>query len=104
MNLLSALKALADENRLKIIVLLGRENFCVNALAHRLELSEAAVSQHLKVLRKADLVEGEKISYWVHYHVKEQNLNKIGLMLENLEDHIDVPVECQEDHEGDCCT
>ena len=72
MNLLSALKALADENRLKIIVLLGRENFCVNALAHRLELSEAAVSQHLKVLKQTGWIKGEIEGPAVCYCLKKE--------------------------------
>ena len=46
------LKAIADETRLKIITLLLRHNYCVRALARKLELSESGVSQHLKVLRK----------------------------------------------------
>lgn len=49
-------KALADENRLLLLRLLLRRNCCVRALARQLDISEAAVSQHLKVLREAGLI------------------------------------------------
>ena len=53
MELTTALKALADDNRLLILRLLGRRDYCVRALARQLGISQAAVSQHLKVLRQA---------------------------------------------------
>ena len=53
MELATALKALSDENRLLILRLLGRRDYCVRALARQLGISQAAVSQHLKVLREA---------------------------------------------------
>ena len=56
MELTTALKALADDNRLLILRLLGRRDYCVRALARQLGISQAAVSQHLKVLRQAGLV------------------------------------------------
>ena len=40
-------KALADENRMLILRLLLRRNCCVRALSRLLDISEAAVSQHL---------------------------------------------------------
>ena len=62
-------KALADENRLLLLRLLLRRNCCVRALARQLDISEAAVSQHLKVLREAGLIFGEKCGYFMHYTV-----------------------------------
>lgn len=72
------LKALADENRFRIINLLLTHDFCVGALASRLDISKAAVSQHLQVLRKAGLVKGEKRGYWTHYSVERSLLHDIA--------------------------
>lgn len=83
---LKVIKALADENRFKIIELLLQKNFCVGALAKRLGISKSAVSQHLKILRDADLVMGEKKGYYVHYRVKLKNMKKIGEYLLKLEE------------------
>jgi ArsR family transcriptional regulator len=53
-------KALSDPTRLRLVKLLGEHGgaLCVNALAHRLEVTQSAVSQHLRVLRQAGLVNG----------------------------------------------
>ena len=74
---LTTLKALADETRLRLIHLLLTQDLCGKALAHRLGISEAAVSQHLKVLKKAGLVDGGKRGYWTHYSVEKQQLEDI---------------------------
>ncbi|MGM0446297.1 MAG: ArsR/SmtB family transcription factor, partial [Bacillota bacterium] len=77
-KILKRLKALADKNRLEIIKLLLTKNYCVSALAKRLDISESAVSQQLKILREADLVMGEKRGYYVHYLVKKENIQQIS--------------------------
>jgi ArsR family transcriptional regulator len=72
------LKAVADESRLRIINLLLTHDLCVGALASRLDISKAAVSQHLQVLRKVGLVKGEKRGYWTHYSVERSVLHDIA--------------------------
>lgn len=57
-----------------MIVLLKRRSLCVNALARALEITPAAVSQHLRVLRDADIVKADKQGYFVHYRVNEATL------------------------------
>jgi len=58
---------LADPTRLKLLKLLSQQKepdaLCVNALAFRLRVTQPAVSQHLKVLKDAGLVQGEKRGY-----------------------------------------
>lgn len=67
---INILKALSDDNRIQIIDLLLERDYCVRALSNKLNISESAVSQHLKILREADVVFGEKEGYFVHYRVK----------------------------------
>ena len=71
---------LADPTRLKLLKLLSQQKepdaLCVNALAFRLGVTQPAVSQHLKVLKDAGLVQGEKRGYRAHYFVKQEALNK----------------------------
>lgn len=78
------LKAIADETRMKILLLLLRHNYCVRALARKLELSEGAVSQHLKVLRDAGLLIGEKKGYFMHYDVNRDILHALAADIEAL--------------------
>jgi len=77
-DILKGIKALADENRLKILKLLLTKNLCVRGLAHQLDISESGVSQQLKILREAELVKGEKKGYYVHYKVVPEKIGKIG--------------------------
>ena len=72
------LKALADETRFRIINLLLTHDLCVGALAGHLHISKASVSQHLQILRKAGLVQGEKRGYWTHYSVDKSAIRQIA--------------------------
>jgi ArsR family transcriptional regulator len=98
-ELASVFKALGDPTRLRLVKLLsanvpgecpaeecnGRGFLCVNALAHRLGVTQSAVSQHLRVLRSAGLVRGVRRGSFVHYSLDREGLDKywasIGEML-----------------------
>lgn len=82
--ILTTLKALADETRLKLIQLLLDQNLCGRALAQHLGISEAAVSQHLKVLKEAGVVAGEKRGYWTHYTIEKNALEMVIAELQGI--------------------
>jgi DNA-binding transcriptional ArsR family regulator len=69
-------KALSVDARVRIVLLLKGRTLCVNALAARLRITAAAVSQHLRVLRDAGIVTSEKRGYWVHYRVNPAALRR----------------------------
>ncbi len=71
------LKALGDPKRYKLLQLMSARSYCVGALAVKSQLSESAVSQHLKILREAGLVYGEKRGYYTHYRVDKTALADI---------------------------
>lgn len=83
-NTTQVLKAIADDTRLKIVKQLLKHNYCVGALARRLDLTEAAISQHLKVLREAGLLIGEKRGYFMHYAVDREQLRALAKEIETL--------------------
>src|SRR3989304_10607112 len=66
-------RALGEGTRLRLVKLLADlepgDALCVNALAAELGVSQPAVSQHLSVLRAADLVIGERRGHHVHYRL-----------------------------------
>jgi ArsR family transcriptional regulator len=84
MDKIKMLKALSDNTRMNIVILLLKYNYCVRALAKKLELSEASISQHLKVLREAGLIEGEKRGYFMHYDVNRLALKQLAKEIEDL--------------------
>ena len=67
MELDRMLKALGEPMRLKIFQALLERKHCVRSLSKKLGISESAVSQHMKVMKDAELVYGEKFGYHTHY-------------------------------------
>ena len=99
MKNVTTLKALADEKRLKILQLLSESQYCVCALSNITGLSQSAVSQHLKILREAKLVIGEKRGYYTHYVIQTPLLEEVGRSLIDFAKRIETKkceVECPE--------
>jgi ArsR family transcriptional regulator len=84
MEITKLLKAIADETRYNMLQLLLRHNYCVRALSRKLELSESAISQHIKVLREAGLLIGVKKGYYMHYDVDRKALRELSSKIEEL--------------------
>ena len=68
------LKVLSVDSRIRIIRLLKGRSLCVGALAARLDVTQGAVSQHLRILRDAGLVVDAKRGCFVHYRLNEKTL------------------------------
>jgi len=70
-------KALSDPTRLGLIKLLSdhQGELCVNVLAHKLGVTQSAVSQHLRVLRQTNLVTANRKGASVHYSI---NIDKLS--------------------------
>ncbi len=66
----SFFKAIADGNRRRIMLLL-RKHSRMNAgeIAEHFEISKAALSDHLKILRHAGLVSAEKKGQFIYYRL-----------------------------------
>jgi len=79
-------KVLSVETRVHMLELLKRRCLCVNALARALEITPAAVSQHLRVLRDADIVTASKNGYFVHYRINEATLSRWRTVTKGLLD------------------
>ena len=77
-------KALSNDVRLEILSLLADGPLCVNVLVNRLDVSQPAVSQHLKILENAGLVKGSKMGYRVHYSLVPENLSECSSFIEKL--------------------
>jgi DNA-binding transcriptional ArsR family regulator len=80
-NTVKVFKALSSESRLKIVGLLKEHPQCVNAIAERLGMTQSAVSQHLRILKEAGLVRGEKRGNWMHYEMPVKSLERYGRAL-----------------------
>ena len=73
-DVVERLKALADENRIRILMRL-REGECkVTSLAEELDIAQASVSKHLAILRQVGLVEVTRLGTTAWYRVKDQSV------------------------------
>lgn len=86
------LKAIGDVKRFQLMQLMSKQGYCVSALARSCQLSESAVSQHLKVLREAGLVYGVKRGYYTHYCVDKEALG--GIIAELQQMLLQKPTPC----------
>ena len=75
------LKLLSDNTRLTILSLLKDREFCVCELVEILEISQPAVSQHLRKLKSQGVVKESKRGQWVYYslHVDDKSYIKAVL-------------------------
>ncbi len=63
-------KLLADETRLRLLVLLAREGeLCVCELSHALGAIQPKISRHLAVLREGGLVLARRQGQWIYYRL-----------------------------------
>ncbi|HAS54771.1 MAG: hypothetical protein A2X56_07995 [Nitrospirae bacterium GWC2_57_13] len=77
-------KILSVDKRIEIVELLKKEPSSVNALAEALKITQSAVSQHLRVLKSADLVKNERQGYWIYYSLNRDTLEKCRQRLNRI--------------------
>ncbi|MEW6032039.1 MAG: metalloregulator ArsR/SmtB family transcription factor [Bacillota bacterium] len=75
------LKTLADETRLKIMKLMMQDRQCTQGLAVELGLAEPTISRHLKLLREADLISGEKEGNYIYYNLRLEKIAELHMKI-----------------------
>ncbi len=84
---LLVIKALADRQRVRILMLLEPGEICVCQIVEVLSLAPSTVSKHLSLLSAAGLVDSRKVGRWVHYSLPEKTPNPaVGPALEWLQE------------------
>lgn len=66
-------KCLSDPNRLKLLLLLKEEELCVCELQEVLQMSQPAVSQHLRKLKEEELIVARRQKQWLFYRLNERS-------------------------------
>jgi len=67
-------KALSDETRLRIYLLLLKEELCVCELENILDMEQSRVSHALRFLKEAGLVNSKRDGTWIIYSVNPEML------------------------------
>lgn len=84
MELERMLKALGEPMRLKIFLALLERKHCVRSLSRKLGISEPAISQHMKVMKEAGLVYGEKYGHHTHYLPHQEAVDFLAEQFERM--------------------
>ncbi|MEN6576348.1 MAG: metalloregulator ArsR/SmtB family transcription factor [Phycisphaerales bacterium] len=75
-EILEIAKAMADGNRLRVLMALVGGELCVCQIVELLELAPSTVSKHMSILRQARLVESRKDGRWMHYRLPDRDAPK----------------------------
>ncbi|HEX5142603.1 MAG TPA: metalloregulator ArsR/SmtB family transcription factor [Mycobacterium sp.] len=77
-------KAMGDPVRLRLLSLIASHaggEACVCDLSGVFELTGPTISHHLKVLREAGLISGERRGTWIYYRVHPEALRQLSAVL-----------------------
>lgn len=78
-------KALAHPVRIYILELLSKQTCCYSGdLAEELPIARSTLSQHLKELKKAGLIQGETNPPKIKYCINKENWTKANKLLYSL--------------------
>ena len=72
-DFISITRALADPNRVRILLALRRGELCVCQITELLGLAFSTISKHLSVLQQAGLIQSRKTERWVYYRLPDKS-------------------------------
>lgn len=90
-------KALSDETRLKLVVLLFGGEMCVCQLEAALGISQTKASRHLGILRHAGLLRARRDGLWIYYALEEPKDAVERALFQNLSNSLQVELSSMQD-------
>ncbi|MBU0483078.1 MAG: metalloregulator ArsR/SmtB family transcription factor [Proteobacteria bacterium] len=94
---ITAAKAIADPTRIKIIKLLQAKELCVCEIQAALALSQPTISNHMKILEKAEMSTSRKERNWVIYRLTADSANLYSRQfLNNIREWLDHDPEIKQ--------
>ena len=99
MDLIEIVKALGDENRIRILNLLMRQELCVCEIETLLDMTQSNASRHLNKLKTSGIITSEKKSQWVYYSVDNNFIEKNNLLYKFLKSKMDENTQWIKDME-----
>ena len=87
MNKIKIFKALADETRFRLFLLLLHHEFNVNEMVQALNMGQSRISRHLKILTESGVLTSRRNGSFVYYHavINEENKPLIHYLQQDLE-------------------
>lgn len=88
------IKALADENRLRILKCLHHGEKCACVILEELSITQSTLSHHMKILCDCGLVDSRKDGRWMHYSISEEGKNRFKDMFSHYLETTDSDGVC----------
>ncbi len=83
-DFIKAIKALADETRLRILKVLLERECCVCEVMQALDISQSRASRNLGILQDAGFLKARRDGAWIVYSVDWQTVNRHAISLARL--------------------
>ena len=84
MGLQNTLKALSDPVRREILELLKKRRMSAGEICEHFDITAAAISRHLSVLKDADLIRDNRQGKFIYYELNTSVLEEIMLWITAL--------------------
>jgi len=84
LSLQSTLKALADPTRREILNMLKKGKLSAGEIVEKFDITGAAISRHLSVLKDADLIFDKRDGKFIYYEINTSVLEEIMLFITDL--------------------
>ena len=82
------LKALGDETRLRITMMLLHNKTCACEILEAFNFSQPTLSYHMKQLVCSRVVSAEKIGKWVYYSINDEKIEMLKSFFIKIKDEI----------------
>jgi ArsR family transcriptional regulator len=99
MDIVYIFKALADENRIRILNILRNGELCGCDIEAVLGIKQSNVSRHLNMLKIAGIIHSDKKSQWVYYQLNDKIFQRFPFLSIIIDDEIEKISICKEDLE-----
>ena len=81
-------KALSEETRLRIVMLLTYGELCVCDLMVVLDEPQSKVSRHLAYLKHSGMTQSKRVDVWMHYWLNESEDGICKALIDFLREHL----------------
>ena len=84
MSLQTTMKALSDPTRRKILEMLKKGTISAGDISESFDVSQAAISRHLSVLKDADLIRDKRDGKFIYYELNTSVFEEIMLWISSF--------------------
>lgn len=88
MEFIEIFKALADENRIRILNLLKEGELCVCEIESILGMTQSNASRHLSKLKSLKIINAEKKAQWVYYFIDKGFIEENKMLYDYLNEEL----------------